>query len=222
MARLDGNALPIIPLPRNKLFLPGANQRIDVRSIGPLLSSIYERSPVDRPGAPSGAQVVCVPISSSKSSHPPWNGEHHDVSEKEADMSSIKAADLFTYGVSARVVGIEEMEQGQGAVMKVQGIARCRVKSVSEDGPFLVATDYEYCPDQGIYILASSAHHTWTSLLTLLQYLSRTGSFGSSSARSRQNQYSSRQFSAFLPCSRVPRGGAGSRRCWLGSSSLSS
>jgi ATP-dependent protease La (Lon)-like substrate-binding protein len=152
MGRLDGNALPIIPLPRNKLFLPGSNQRIDVRSIGPLLSSIYERQPLERPGAPSGVQVVCVPISSSKSSHPPWNGEYLG-SEAEADMSKIKAPDLFTFGVSARVVGIEEMEHGQGAVMKVQGIARCRIKSVSEDGPFLVATDYEHCPDQGIFIL---------------------------------------------------------------------
>src|SRR5688572_17262716 len=108
MARFDSNTLPIIPLPRNKLFLPGSSQRIDVRSIGPLISSNYERPPVDRPGAPSRAQVICVPISSSKSLQP-RNGDHHDAPETDVDMSKIEASDLFGYGVSARVVGIEEI-----------------------------------------------------------------------------------------------------------------
>lgn len=162
MARFD-NTLPILPLTRGTVLFPGIVHRIPLPPNGSyishLLSNSHERGALNRAsGNPLDAiQLACVPINS------PYlgpsgqllirNSDEPDDSYLDVDASSVTAEDLYSYGVTVRVLGIQGTATGS-AELRVEGVARCRLKALANEHHSFEATDYELCPDQGEFAAA--------------------------------------------------------------------
>lgn len=158
MARFDNNTLPIIPLTRGTVLLPGIVHRIPLPPNGSyishILSNSYERGALNGPtGNPLDAiQLACVPIAS------PYLGpngqllirdtDKQDDSYLDVDSSNLTTDDLFGYGVTVRVLGIQGTASGS-AELRVEGVTRCSIKVLANERQNFEATDYELCPDQG-------------------------------------------------------------------------
>jgi ATP-dependent Lon protease len=157
MARLQTATLPVIPLARGTVLLPGVIQRIPVSSNRPdipaLLAAVYTRAAAKAPNERIDAvPIACVPITS------PFlgpdgqlliqNGEQVDESRwSDIEPSSAKKADLYKYGVAARITGIEGRGTAEFA-LRVEGTARIRVEKVTQERPNFEAV-VKYCPDEG-------------------------------------------------------------------------
>lgn len=162
MARFD-NSLPILPLTRGTVLFPGIVHRIPLPPNGSyishLLSNSHERGALNRSsGNPLDAiQLACVPIGS------PYlgpngqllirNSDEPDDSYLDVDASSVTTEDLFGYGVTVRVLGIQGTASGS-AELRVEGVTRCKLKAMANERHSFEATDYELCPDQGEFVTA--------------------------------------------------------------------
>ncbi|KAM4056926.1 ATPase family associated with various cellular activities (AAA) domain-containing protein [Hirsutella rhossiliensis] len=149
MGRPQTATLPLIPLARGAVLLPGLVQRITVSSGRPdipaLLAHVYERAAAKGPdGRIDGVPIACVPISSPLVGPTGQllvnNGEEPDSSQV-ADVNPAVAGrdDLFGFGVAAKVVGIDGRGSGEFA-LRVEGTSRVRVDSITRERPFFEAT----------------------------------------------------------------------------------
>ncbi|KAK2592824.1 hypothetical protein QQS21_009462 [Conoideocrella luteorostrata] len=148
MGRSQTASLPIIPLARASVLLPGLIQRISVTSSRPdipaLLAHVYEQAAAKGPdGRIDSIPIACVPLSS------PFvgptgqlllnNGEEVDTSQlQEINPGSANKADIFGFGVAAKIVGIDGRGQGEFA-LRVEGTARVRVDHITRERPFFQA-----------------------------------------------------------------------------------
>ncbi|KAK2044646.1 ATP-dependent protease La [Colletotrichum somersetense] len=148
MARSQPNTLPVIPLARGTILLPGVAQRIPVTAARPdipaLLANVYTRAATAAPNERIDAvPIACVPVSS------PFVGpngqlliqdaDHMDESLiKEVNPGTARKADLFNYGVAARITGIEGRGTAEFA-LRVEGVARIRVEKVTQERPHFEA-----------------------------------------------------------------------------------
>ncbi|EFQ30582.1 ATP-dependent protease La [Colletotrichum graminicola M1.001] len=156
MARFQTDTLPVIPLARGTILLPGVSQRILVTASRPdipaLLANVYTRAATAAPNERIDAvPIACVPVSS------PFVGpngqlliqdaDHMDESLiKEVNPGTARKADLFNYGVAARITGIEGRGTAEFA-LRVEGVARIRVEKVTQERPHFEAT-VKYFYDQ--------------------------------------------------------------------------
>ncbi|KAG5958261.1 hypothetical protein E4U58_005443 [Claviceps cyperi] len=145
MSRSQTATLPIIPLARASVLLPGLIQRIPVTSSRPdipaLLAHVYEQAAAKGPGVRiDSIPIACVPLSS------PFvgpagqllinNGEEVDTSQlEEVNPGSARKADIFGFGVAAKIVGIDGRGGGEFA-LRVQGVSRVRVDKIVRERPF--------------------------------------------------------------------------------------
>lgn len=148
MGRSQTAALPIIPLARGFVLLPGLIQRISVTSSRPdipaLLAHVYEQAAARGPDARiDSIPIACVPLSS------PFvgptgqllinNGEEVDTSQlEEVNPGSASKADIFGFGVAAKIVGIDGRGAGEFA-LRVEGASRVRVDNIARERPFFQA-----------------------------------------------------------------------------------
>ncbi|KAG6088022.1 hypothetical protein E4U15_006938 [Claviceps sp. LM218 group G6] len=148
MSRSQTATLPIIPLARTSVLLPGLIQRIPVTSSRPdipaLLAHVYEQAAAKGPdGRIDSIPIACVPLSS------PFvgpagqllinNGEEVDTSQlEEVNPGSASKADIFGFGVAAKIVGIDGRGGGEFA-LRVQGVSRVRVDKIVRERPFFQA-----------------------------------------------------------------------------------
>ncbi|KAF4126688.1 hypothetical protein GMORB2_0424 [Geosmithia morbida] len=145
MVRQKTAALPIIPLPRGSVLLPGLVQRISVTSSRPdipaLLAHVYESAATQGPESRvDSVPIACVPIGSP---HVSPNGQLLISNGEEVDSSTLdnvnpgsaNKADLYNFGVAARIVGIDGRGQGEFA-LRVEGTSRIRVDDIKQDRPF--------------------------------------------------------------------------------------
>ncbi|GKT78317.1 ATP-dependent protease La [Colletotrichum tofieldiae] len=148
MARSPTTTLPVIPLARGTILLPGVAQRIPVTAARPdipaLLANVYTRAASAAPNERIDAvPIACVPVSS------PFVGPNgqlliQDADQmdesliKEVDPGTARKADLFNYGVAARITGIEGRGTAEFA-LRVEGIARIRVEKVTQERPHFEA-----------------------------------------------------------------------------------
>ncbi|KAJ2978370.1 hypothetical protein NQ176_g3856 [Zarea fungicola] len=137
--------LPLIPLPRDVILLPGLVQRISVTSSRPdvaaLLAHVYERAASKGPdGRIDSVPIACVPVSS------PFvgpngqllisNGEEVDTSTIEViNPGSAKKDDLYNFGVAAKIIGIDGRGAGEFA-LRVEGTSRIRIDNVIRERPY--------------------------------------------------------------------------------------
>jgi ATP-dependent Lon protease len=145
MGRSQTATLPIIPLARGAVLLPGLVQRISVNSSRPdipsLLAHVYEQAAAKGPdGRIDSIPIACVPLSS------PFvgpsgqllisNGEEIDTSQlAEVNPGRANKADVFGFGVAAKIVGIDGRGAGEFA-LRVEGTSRVRVENISRERPF--------------------------------------------------------------------------------------
>lgn len=158
MAPAKPITLPIIPLAKDTVLLPGIVLRIPVGSNRPdlpaLLSSVYSRAASKSPSQRlDHVHIACVPLNSpfltkngqkmiSQDERSPRLKERLDIKPG----SAIKE-DLFGYGVAAKISGVEGRGTGEFALI-VEGVARLRIDKITQERPFFEAeVTYEY--DQG-------------------------------------------------------------------------
>ncbi|KAK2011505.1 ATP-dependent protease La [Colletotrichum eremochloae] len=156
MARSQTNTLPVIPLARGTILLPGVSQRIPVTAARPdipaLLANVYTRAASAAPNERIDAvPIACVPVSS------PFVGPNGQLLIQDADQmdeslikevnpGTARKADLFNYGVAARITGIEGRGTAEFA-LRVEGVARIRVEKVTQERPHFEA-NVKYFYDQ--------------------------------------------------------------------------
>lgn len=163
MGRSQTATLPLIPLARGAVLLPGLVQRITVSSGRPdipaLLAHVYERAAAKGPdGRIDGVPIACVPVSSPLVGPTGQllinNGEEPDSSQVgEVNPAIASRDDLFGFGVAAKVVGIDGRGSGEFA-LRVEGMSRVRVDSITRERPFFEAkvtyfTDASMSPSAG-------------------------------------------------------------------------
>ncbi|GAB1318971.1 Lon protease homolog 2, peroxisomal [Madurella fahalii] len=155
MARTQTATLPIIPLPRGSVLLPGVVQRIAVSSnrpdIASLLAAVYTRAASKTPnGRIDTVPIACVPLASpflgSKGELLIQNGETA-VSPDRGDVDPAKASkgDLFGWGVAAKITGVEGRGTGEFTLL-VEGVVRVKVEKIYNDKAYLEGR-VASCPD---------------------------------------------------------------------------
>jgi ATP-dependent Lon protease len=151
--------LPVIPLARDTVLLPGIVLRIPVAGNRPdipaLLSSVYSRAASKTPSQRlDNVNIACVPLNSPFLSP---NGQKMIAQDEQSHKpkgivdigpESANKEDLFGYGVAAKISGVEGRGTGEFALL-VEGVARVRIDKLTQERPFFEAeVTYEY--DDGI------------------------------------------------------------------------
>ncbi|KAJ5764457.1 hypothetical protein N7533_003138 [Penicillium manginii] len=137
--------LPLVPLAKGSVLLPGVTLRIPVSNrpdLTNLLSSL-----VDRPSKRDGSSITfgCIPLSSpylSCNGQQLLEGDDADELRRE-DYDSIDAGqarkdDLFAYGTIGKVIGVQRRAYAEPFLL-VQGSQRFTVKKILKDRPFFEA-----------------------------------------------------------------------------------
>jgi ATP-dependent Lon protease len=159
MARSQTATLPLIALPRGSVLLPGVVQRIPVSSTRPdiasLLAAVYTRAASKTPnGRIDTVPIACVPFASQflglSGQLLIKNGERpQDKDQPDADPTKATKADLFGWGVAAKITGVEGRGTGEFTLL-VEGVGRVRVDKVFSDKAYPEAKVVFY-PDDGWY-----------------------------------------------------------------------
>jgi ATP-dependent Lon protease len=166
MAPIKPISLPVIPLAKDTVLLPGIVLRIPVASNRPdipaLLSNVYSRAASKTPSQRlDNVNIACVPLNSpfltqngqrmiSQDERSPRPKERLDVKP-----SSATKEDLFGFGVAAKISGVEGRGTGEFALI-VEGVARIRIERLTQERPFFEAdVTYEY--DEGKHTILSCA-----------------------------------------------------------------
>ncbi|KAJ9204267.1 hypothetical protein DTO164E3_2029 [Paecilomyces variotii] len=137
--------LPLIPLPKDSVLLPGVTLRISLTNrpdISNLLSSYLNRTTaVKREG--NSIALGCVPLSSPYLSkdgrHLIENGASEDSQKPEyeaVDPGQARKEDLFTYGTMAKVIGVQRRVYADPYLL-VEGVRRFTVARVLKERPFM-------------------------------------------------------------------------------------
>jgi ATP-dependent Lon protease len=147
MARTQTATLPVITLPRDSVLLPGVVQRVAVSfnrpDIASLLAAVYTRAASKTPnGRIDTVPIVCIPLASpligpngqlliEDAENPTAVPERPDV-----DPAKATKADLFGWGVAAKITGVEGRGTGEFTLL-VEGVTRVRVDKISNDKAYL-------------------------------------------------------------------------------------
>lgn len=185
MAPVTAITLPVIPLAKGTVLLPGIVLRIPVAGNRPdipaLLSNVYSRAASKTPSQRlDNVNIACVPLNSpflspngQKMIDQDGNGAK-PTERLNISPSNATKEDLFGYGVAARISGVEGRGTGEFALL-VEGVARVRIEKLTQERPFFEAeVIYEYddaISPEDIAIQGLFAHLKQLSreLLTLLR-----------------------------------------------------
>ncbi|KAK1759383.1 Lon protease C-terminal proteolytic domain-containing protein [Echria macrotheca] len=179
MARPQTLTLPLITLPRGNVLLPGVVQRIAVSSTRPdiasLLAAVYTRAASKSPNARiDSIPIACVPLSSPllgpsgqlliKDGDQPAKSDRPD-----ADPSKPTKADLFAWGVAAKITGVEGRGTGEFTLL-VEGVARIRIDKLFSDKAYL-EVKVSYYPEAELSSLDAPLEQLFVRLKVLSQEL---------------------------------------------------
>ncbi|TVY16528.1 Lon protease-like protein [Lachnellula arida] len=205
MAPIKAVTLPVIPLAKDSVLLPGTVLRIPVAGNRPdvpaLLSYIYSRAAAKTPSQGDIVNIACVPLNSpllspqgqkmiSQDGRSPRSKGGIDIKPSNATK-----ADLFAYGVAARITGVEGRGTGEFALL-VEGVARIKIEKIIQERPFFEA-EITYAYDdavspqdvaiQGLFIHLKQLSRELLTLLRLSSLLPRKpGSAGLSPVLARR------------------------------------
>lgn len=165
MGKSPRTLLPIIPLARETILLPGLVQRITVTSSRPdiaaLLAHVYEQAATKGPdGRIDSIPIACVPVTSPLMGPDGQllisNGEPVDPAQmQDINPGNAKKADLFNYGVSAKIIGIDGRGAGEFA-LRVEGTSRIRVDNITRERPFFEG-NVTYFTDESKYPISTAS-----------------------------------------------------------------
>lgn len=137
--------LPLVPLAKGSVLLPGVTLRIPVSNrpdLTNLLSSL-----VDKPSKRDSNTITfgCIPFSSpflSRDGLQLIEGDDSDETQKEEydtiDAGQARKDDLFRYGTVGKVIGVQRRAYSEPFLL-VQGSQRFTVKKVLRDRPYFEA-----------------------------------------------------------------------------------
>ena len=190
MGKSQSQVLPIIPLPRDTVLLPGVTLRIPITNradVAAVLANIYSRASSPRLEQTS-ITIGLVPLASPYLSR---DGKRliQDKESRQAnpivDPARATGKDIFDYGTLGRVSGVQGRKQGELALI-VEGQSRFKVERITKEKPFMEAriTKHEdagtlrIAPDYplrsaDLYIAVDSSDETIQALFTELKQSSR-------------------------------------------------
>lgn len=137
--------IPLVPLPKGSVLLPGVTLRIPVSNrpdLANLLSSL-----VDKPSKRDANTITfgCVPLNSpflSRDGQQLLEGEDSDSERKEEydsiDAGQARKEDLFHCGTIGKVIGVQRRAYSEPFLL-VQGSQRFSIKKVLRDRPYFEA-----------------------------------------------------------------------------------
>ncbi|OAL37670.1 ATP-dependent protease La [Fonsecaea nubica] len=145
--------IPLIPLAKDSVLLPGVTLRISVSNradIPLLLSSAFQRATKSRSGS-AQLPVGCVPVNSPFLS--PDGKELLDSAAKESsrdhdyadiDPGKARKKDLYGYGTLAKIVSVQGSPNADPYLL-VEGIQRFKIDKIKHERPYFEAdvTFYE-------------------------------------------------------------------------------
>ncbi len=149
--------IPLIPLPKDSVLLPGVTLRIPIVTrpdIPILLQSTFSQAAAPRKGSPF--TVGCVPL---RSPYLSYDGQQLLKSKRddrprrpdtELDPEKASKDDVFRYGTVARLIVVQGRSNAEPSLL-VEGIQRFRIKRISQHRPYLqadVAIYDEDLPDE--------------------------------------------------------------------------
>ena len=149
-------SIPIIPLAKDSVLLPGVTLRIPVShrlDIPTLLSAAFPRAAHSKTGTTTLA-IGCVPLKSSylgsdgRQLLEDPNGESTQRQEHpEFNPAKAKAGDLFGYGCLAKIIGVQGRSNADPYLL-VEGLRRFRIDRVSQERPFF-QSEVTFYEDEG-------------------------------------------------------------------------
>lgn len=172
--------LPLVPLAKGSVLLPGVTLRIPVSNrpdLTNLLSSL-----VDKPRREGNSITFgCIPLGSpflSRDGQQLLEGEDSDNERKEEydtiDAGQARKEDLFRYGTVGKVIGVQRRAYAEPFLL-VQGSQRFTVKRVLRERPFFEAEVYIHdensmCLDSDLRKAVSVANSLTTRRLNSGRY----------------------------------------------------
>ena len=139
--------LPVLPLPRDSVLLPGVTIRVPVAGrsdIPALLSSVFAKDRHPRPDATS-VSIGCVPLNSpllrsdgqqllegKGSERNDQDGEH------DGNLAEVDHRKLFMFGTVAKISGVQGRRADELSLI-VEGIRRIRIERFTQMRPYFEA-----------------------------------------------------------------------------------
>ena len=159
MGQNKSHTLPILPLQKGSVLLPGVTLRVPVANrsdISALLSSVVARDRRPRPDATS-VSIGCVPINSpllrSDGQHLLDDRESYSqrhIDDEDANPGDADHRDLFMYGTVAKISGVQGRRADDLSLI-VEGIRRFRIDRFTQMRPFFEA-EVAYLDEEGTLI----------------------------------------------------------------------
>lgn len=143
--------LPIVPLPKGQVLLPGISLRISVVNrpdVAALLARLYSTSSNRNNANDDSVTVACVPLGSPylspdgkrliDATPESEKGKDRQITE-DVHPAVARKEDLFALGCVARVSGVQQGRGQAGLSLIVEGVERCRVEKVVKERPYFEA-----------------------------------------------------------------------------------
>lgn len=158
MGQNKSQTLPILPLPKGSVLLPGITLRVPVTGrtdIPALLSSVYTKDRQPRPDATS-ISIGCVPVNSHllrsdgqlllDGGDPKAQEENSD--EEPSNPGETDHRELFMYGTVARISGVQGRRADDLSLI-VEGVRRFRIDRFTQMRPYFEAEVVILGDDEG-------------------------------------------------------------------------
>ncbi|KAI9668084.1 MAG: hypothetical protein M1821_000904 [Bathelium mastoideum] len=143
MGKSQSQVLPVIPLPRDTVLLPGVTLRIPIANradVAAVLANIYSRASSPRLEH-TPINIGFVPLASpylSRDGKRLLQDKDGKESDADIDLTRVTGKDVFAYGTLGRVSGVQGRRQGELALI-VEGQSRFRVEKITKEKPFMEA-----------------------------------------------------------------------------------
>ena len=156
MGQSKSQTLPILPLSKGSVLLPGITLRIPVANrtdIPALLTSVFTQG--KRPRTDSSAILIgCVPINSpllrSDGQQLLDNGDPkliRQIDDQETNPGNADHRDLFMYGTVAKISGVQGRRADDLSLI-VEGVRRFRIDRFTQMRPYFEA-EVAYLDEEG-------------------------------------------------------------------------
>ena len=157
MGQSKSQTLPILPLPKESVLLPGITLRISVANrtdIRALLTSVFTKDKRPRVD-PTAILIGCVPINSpllrSDGQQLLDDGDARRTRrphDEEINPSDADHRDLFMYGTVAKISGVQGRRADDLSLI-VEGIRRFRIDRFTQMRPYFEA-EVAYLDEEGM------------------------------------------------------------------------
>ena len=158
MGQRKSSTLPLLPLPKGSVLLPGITIRVpiaDRKDIPALLTTVFTRDKRPRPDT-SAIAIGCVPINSrllrSDGQRLLEDGDSRNrrrIDDEDTNPGDADHRDLFMYGTVAKISGVQGRRADDLSLI-VEGIKRFRIDRFTQMRPYFEA-EVAYLDEEGIF-----------------------------------------------------------------------